>query len=141
MDSRVLSGNTFGPNAIVVQGNLTSPEPLPTVNNAAHADRLRREKEIEILRRLYKSPYEDRKGRNPDRALGTYPGCGKSVLAKHLIDSVLPSTASRTTCYFFFKDDFEDQKNVTQLMNAKTTEGLSSLKPYKHSTIVEEALI
>ncbi|KAK6342481.1 hypothetical protein TWF718_007884 [Orbilia javanica] len=32
------------------------------------------------------------------------PGCGKSVLAKHLVDSVLPTTASRTTCYFFFKD-------------------------------------
>lgn len=39
------------------------------------------------------------------------PGCGKSVLAKHLIDSVLPTTDSRTTCYFFFKD-VEDQKSA-----------------------------
>ncbi|PON21578.1 hypothetical protein TGAM01_v209609 [Trichoderma gamsii] len=142
MDSRVISGNTFGPNAIVVQGNLTSPEPLWTVNNAAHADRQRREREIEILRRLYKSPYEDRKDRNPDRTRGTCewfvahklfqewqeskqsttlwvsadPGCGKSVLSKHLIDSVLQSTASRTICYFFFKDDFEDQKNVVSAL-------------------------
>ena len=40
------------------------------------------------------------------------PGCGKSVLAKHLVDSILPTTESRTTCYFFFKDDFEDQRSV-----------------------------
>ncbi len=40
------------------------------------------------------------------------PGCGKSVLAKYLIDDVLPSTGTRTTCYFFFKDDFEDQKSL-----------------------------
>jgi nucleoside-triphosphatase THEP1 len=30
------------------------------------------------------------------------PGCGKSVLAKYLIDHVLPE--SSTVCYFFFKD-------------------------------------
>jgi ankyrin repeat protein len=40
------------------------------------------------------------------------PGCGKSVLAKHLVDSVLRTTESTTMCYFFFKDDFEDQRNV-----------------------------
>ncbi|RYC59945.1 hypothetical protein CHU98_g6259 [Xylaria longipes] len=89
----------------------------------------------EFLRRLYTSPYEDRKDRNPKRADGTCewftthrlfqnwqketsallwvsadPGCGKSVLAKYLVDDVLPSSASRITCYFFFKDDFDDQK-------------------------------
>lgn len=41
------------------------------------------------------------------------PGSGKSVLAKYLIDSVLPTTNSRTTCYFFFKDDFEGQGSIT----------------------------
>jgi ankyrin repeat protein len=40
------------------------------------------------------------------------PGCGKSVLAKYLADKVLPSTTTRTTCYFFFKEDFEDQRSV-----------------------------
>ncbi|KAE8348582.1 hypothetical protein BDV28DRAFT_161223 [Aspergillus coremiiformis] len=40
------------------------------------------------------------------------PGCGKSVLAKHLVDSVL-NTPSRTVCYFFFKDDFDDQRSIT----------------------------
>ncbi|KAH6716446.1 hypothetical protein BKA61DRAFT_548460, partial [Leptodontidium sp. MPI-SDFR-AT-0119] len=38
------------------------------------------------------------------------PGCGKSVLSRYLIDRVLPDDG-RTVCYFFFKDDFEDQKS------------------------------
>ena len=101
-------------------------------------DPARRAKEIEILKRLHKSPYRDRKERNPDRIPGTCewfvahelfrdwqeskssrmlwvsadPGCGKSVLAKYLVDSVLATTESRTTCYFFFKDDFEDQRSI-----------------------------
>ncbi|KAK3358089.1 hypothetical protein B0T25DRAFT_176671 [Lasiosphaeria hispida] len=99
----------------------------------------RKEKENEILRRLYASPYQDRKDINPDRVHGTCewfvsherfrewqesrssrmlwvsadPGCGKSVLAKHLVDSVLLTTKSRTVCYFFFKDGFDDQTSVT----------------------------
>jgi ankyrin repeat domain-containing protein 50 len=44
------------------------------------------------------------------------PGCGKSVLVKYLVDSVLGSTESRTTCYFFFKDDFEDQRTVVSAL-------------------------
>ena len=82
-------------------------------------------------------PYRDRKDRNPERVDGTCewftnhllfrtwqesrtssllwvsadPGCGKSVLAKYLVDDVLPSTGTRTTCYFFFKDDFDDQRS------------------------------
>jgi ankyrin repeat protein len=44
------------------------------------------------------------------------PGCGKSVLARHLVDSELPTTISRTTCYFFFKDDFDDQRSVTSAL-------------------------
>ncbi|KAH8714820.1 ankyrin repeat-containing domain protein [Phaeosphaeriaceae sp. PMI808] len=34
------------------------------------------------------------------------PGCGKSVLAKYLIDCVLPK--SSTVCYFFFKDQVQN---------------------------------
>jgi ankyrin repeat domain-containing protein 50 len=97
-----------------------------------------RAKEMDILKRLDKSPYQDRKERNPDRIPGTCdwfvthklfqdwqgsessmmlwvsadPGCGKSVLAKYLVDSVLATTESRTICYFFFKDDFEDQRSI-----------------------------
>ncbi|RSL93297.1 hypothetical protein CEP52_013342 [Fusarium oligoseptatum] len=103
-----------------------------------HYEWARGEKKMEILRRLHVSPYLDRKERNPYRIPGTCdwfvshelfrdwqesksskllwvsadPGCGKSVLMKYLVDSVLPTTESRTVCYFFFKDDFEDQRSV-----------------------------
>jgi ankyrin repeat protein len=99
------------------------------------------EKAKEILRRLNVSPYRDRKDRNPDRVPGTCewfvshklfldwnesksarmlwvsadPGCGKSVLAKHLVDSVLSAAESKTTCYFFFKD-IKDQKSVASAL-------------------------
>src|SRR4029077_6781138 len=105
-------------------------------------DPAQRVKETEILKSLDKSPYRERKDRNPDRIQGTCewfvahelfqdwnrsrssrmlwvsadPGCGKSVLAKYLVDSVLPTTESRTTCYFFFKDDFEDQRTVVNAL-------------------------
>lgn len=45
------------------------------------------------------------------------PGCGKSVLAKYLIDHILPQSAeSATICYFFFKD--QDQNTVRQALCA-----------------------
>lgn len=43
------------------------------------------------------------------------PGCGKSVLAKYLIDKQLPQSAT-TICYFFFKD--QDQNTVNQALCA-----------------------
>ncbi|KAJ5656515.1 hypothetical protein N7507_008465 [Penicillium longicatenatum] len=49
------------------------------------------------------------------------PGCGKSVLAKHLIDDKLPRTA--TVCYFFFKD--QDQNTVRQALCALLHQFLS----------------
>jgi hypothetical protein len=102
------------------------------------------EKVNRCLRMLYACPYRDRKERNSERVPGTCewftnhsrfqdwnknqsssllwvsadPGCGKSVLAKYLIDQVLPSTSKRTTCYFFFKDDFSDQKSVANAVCA-----------------------
>ncbi|KAF1926121.1 uncharacterized protein M421DRAFT_68272 [Didymella exigua CBS 183.55] len=42
------------------------------------------------------------------------PGCGKSVLAKYLVDRVLAESA--TVCYFFFKD--QDQNTVRQALCA-----------------------
>lgn len=40
------------------------------------------------------------------------PGCGKSVLAKYLIEHELPTRLSATICYFFFKDS--DQNTLKQ---------------------------
>ncbi|SPO01018.1 uncharacterized protein DNG_03766 [Cephalotrichum gorgonifer] len=94
---------------------------------------------LQWLNSLYTCPYVDRKDLNPPRVEGTCkwftshpqfrnwkesnaagllwvsadPGCGKSVLAKYLVDEELRSTNTRTTCYFFFKDGFDDQKSST----------------------------
>lgn len=70
------------------------------------------------------------------------PGCGKSVLAKCLVDE-LNTTEERTTCYFFFKDDFEDQRSAksaiscilhqlfTQRENILSAEIIKRFKSYK----------
>ncbi|KAH7115551.1 hypothetical protein EDB81DRAFT_919247, partial [Dactylonectria macrodidyma] len=59
------------------------------------------------------------------------PGCGKSVLAKYLIDRGLPR--STTVCYFFFKD--QDQNTVRQALCALLHQ-LFSQKP----CLIEHAL-
>jgi ankyrin repeat protein len=100
----------------------------------------RDEKVKRLFNMLYTSPYRDRKDRNAKnvpRTCGWFtrhprfrawiegdqqsllwvsadPGCGKSVLTRHLVDEALVTAAGeRTICYFFFKDDFEDQKSST----------------------------
>ncbi|RKK76829.1 hypothetical protein BFJ71_g16873 [Fusarium oxysporum] len=59
------------------------------------------------------------------------PGCGKSVLAKYLIDHGLPR--STTICYFFFKD--QDQNTARQALCALLHQ-LFSLKP----SLIEHAM-
>lgn len=89
-----------------------------------------------FLEAIYTCNYRERKDRNRERVPGTCewftnhrifrswiesaeplplwvsadPGCGKSVLSRHLVDNVISSSSKRTVCYFFFKDDFHDQK-------------------------------
>ncbi|KAK6500794.1 hypothetical protein TWF506_003557 [Arthrobotrys conoides] len=95
------------------------------------------DKKKKLLKALYKAEYEDQKNQNPVRVSGTCewftnhptfqdwkaspskmlwvsadPGSGKSVLARYLIDSVLPTPESRP-CYFFFKENFEKQRSAT----------------------------
>jgi ankyrin repeat protein len=98
----------------------------------------------ELLAALFTSNYEDHKERNQDRVKGTCewsighplfknwketpsssllwisadPGCGKSVLAKYLVDHVVPTVDKRTTCYFFFKADSSDQRSAANAMCA-----------------------
>ncbi|KAJ1324090.1 ankyrin repeat domain-containing protein 50 [Microdochium nivale] len=92
---------------------------------------------FKFLQRLRACPYEERKNRNIERASGTCewftehklfrswqaqasallwisadPGCGKSVLSRYLIDDVLQLGDAGTICYFFFKDDFDDQRSL-----------------------------
>ncbi|KAI9148347.1 Non-reducing end alpha-L-arabinofuranosidase BoGH43A [Paramyrothecium foliicola] len=115
----------------------TDSQRLP-INNNESKEMRRYQRRVDILKALHTSPYRDRKDINMNRVPGTCkwfvghklfrqwlgcktssmlwvsadPGCGKSVLAKHLVDSVLPLAKSRTICYFFFKDDFDDQKSA-----------------------------
>ncbi|OAL36804.1 hypothetical protein AYO20_03859 [Fonsecaea nubica] len=87
------------------------------------------------------SPYETQKDINPEQVAGTCqwvlshpqyqqwlgkthddllwisadPGCGKSVLAKSLVDIELRNTNNHTVCYFFFKDNEEQDHMSTAL--------------------------
>ena len=48
--------------------------------------------------------------------LSADPGCGKSVLAKSIIDDYLQASSSRVTiCYFFFKDNDEQNNLATAI--------------------------
>ncbi|CEJ93014.1 hypothetical protein VHEMI08634 [[Torrubiella] hemipterigena] len=99
-------------------------------------------KEQQACHQAFKtSTYEEYKNINRDRADGTCrwildndqylawqksnhndllwisadPGCGKSVLAKSLIDKDLKTSASLKVCYFFFKDNNKQHKLTTAL--------------------------
>ncbi|KAF5977752.1 hypothetical protein FCOIX_6349 [Fusarium coicis] len=109
-----------------------------------HQCNSRERRKAQILKRLATSPYRGRKDRNPSAVQGTCewfishhlyhewlgqeaskilwvsadPGCGKSVLVKHLVDSIIQTTVSRKVCYFFFKDDFVDQKSLLSALSS-----------------------
>lgn len=103
-----------------------------------------KEKEKRECHQTFKtSTYEQYKNINPNRAEGTCrwvlenshyhhwresnhndllwisadPGCGKSVLAKSLIDGDLDTSGSISICYFFFKDS-DDQSSFTAALCA-----------------------
>ncbi|KAF5604072.1 ankyrin repeat domain-containing protein [Fusarium pseudocircinatum] len=112
--------------------------------NGDSEEQSREKRKAQVLKRLATSPYRGRKDRNPSAVQGTCewfishhlyhewlgqeaskilwvsadPGCGKSVLVKHLVDSVIQTTASRKVCYFFFKDDFADQKSLLSALSS-----------------------
>ncbi|KAL6818968.1 ankyrin repeat-containing domain protein [Trichoderma camerunense] len=129
------------------------------VRSAVQAES-QREQHNKCLQAFRTSNYEMFKARNPDRVNGTCqwflehptfiqwrdstrssllwvsadPGCGKSVLAKSLVDSELAASDSRTTCYFFFKNDDPDQRSVVNGLCAILHQLLSHRKPLlKHA--------
>lgn len=107
-------------------------------------------KEQQCLQAFKTSSYENHKERNPRRVPGTChwvldnqlfrdwrdspqnallwisadPGCGKSVLAKALIDEALLSDGSSTVCYFFFKDN-EEQDDLATALSALSHQSFS----------------
>lgn len=100
------------------------------------------------MRDLYTSDYEGHKNRNPQRTAETCewvfnhakyinwesqhtssllwvsadPGCGKFVLASFLIDrfksSRFQNTLPSTICFFFFKDDNDEQNNAISAISS-----------------------
>ncbi|MCJ1247609.1 hypothetical protein MMC30_004824 [Trapelia coarctata] len=107
----------------------------------------RQDNERQIIRTLY-SNYETDKNVNPERITGTCewflnhtafltwresqtsamlwlsadPGCGKSVLSKHLVDRIgevlTVKIETPTVCYFFFKDGDIDRMDGAKAMCA-----------------------
>src|SRR5262245_10112032 len=98
-----------------------------------------------IVSGLHRCDYEQHKERNPTAVDGTciwifkHPqyqswlaetghsllwvsadaGCGKSVLASFLVDHHKNHSASDiNVCYFFFKEDNDEQRNVVQGLSA-----------------------
>ncbi|KAI9891857.1 MAG: hypothetical protein M1814_002242, partial [Vezdaea aestivalis] len=104
------------------------------------------EEEYKCLQTLYHSDYNEHKSRNPVRTAGTCkwvlghrhylqwkdgkssnllwisadPGCGKSVLARFLIDRLSGSDAEyrNNLCFFFFKDDNDQQNSAILALRA-----------------------
>ncbi|KAI9891703.1 MAG: hypothetical protein M1814_002453 [Vezdaea aestivalis] len=102
--------------------------------------------EYKCLQTLYHSDYNEHKSRNPNPTLGTCewvlrhrhflqwkdqksssllwlsadPGCGKSVLAKFLIDRLGSPDGEHNynVCFFFFKDDNDQQKSAVLALRA-----------------------
>ena len=100
------------------------------------------EKQKKMIQTFRNSQYESHKERNPDLVQGTCqwvlqhnlynnwrntsfssllwisadPGCGKSVLSKFLVNAELKASETRKTCYFFFKDDNDEQKTAANAL-------------------------
>ncbi|KAF6792671.1 ankyrin repeat protein, partial [Colletotrichum sojae] len=100
-------------------------------------------KAYEIMGRFKTTDHEGRLKLNPDRVPGTCewfekhnkfkrwqkqdtgilllsadPGCGKSVLARYLVETVIPrDSPASIVCYFFFKDT-EEQKSLNNALCA-----------------------
>ena len=107
-------------------------------------DRRHVDEERKCYQALRTSDYEKYMARNPDRVEKTCqwflqhpkfhnwrdsmtasllwvsadPGSGKSVLSKSLVENELLRSESRSTCYFFFKDDDVNQKSATKALCA-----------------------
>jgi ankyrin repeat protein len=109
--------------------------------NAKQDQRYQNNQHRQCHRTFKTSTYEQFKDFNPDRVKGTCqwvlshpqylqwytkthddllwisadPGCGKSVLAKSLIENEIHNTDQHTVCYFFFKDNEEQDNLATAL--------------------------
>jgi ankyrin repeat protein len=131
----------------------------------------RQEKKAQLLWLLLKNGclYKDSKDRNRERVVGTCdwftdnpqfkewllpsesqgpsllyvtadPGCGKSVLSRYLIEEILPDD-DRTVCYFFFKDDFAEQKSSLRALCSLLHQLLVSNNILSTNGILENSIL
>jgi hypothetical protein len=124
----------------------------PTKSPSQYAN-YRNEEEMRCHQSFKTSRYEAFKDRNPPRVPGTCkwvlnhdkyqswrtcphddllwisadPGCGKSVLSKFLVDQELMTDGSRSTCYFFFKEN--DEQNDIAIALCAVLHQLFTYKP------------
>lgn len=122
-----------------VSGNRAGDHSTFIINNAASDDQ-----QLACLQRFRTCEYEQQKNRNPWRLDNTCrwflghpnyrqwldepgpgilwvsadPGCGKSVLARSLVDLDLERKRERTVCYFFFKEDGVQQASLNTALCA-----------------------
>jgi hypothetical protein len=110
----------------------------------AHREAPYEQQRSEYMKKFHTSLYEDQKNRNEKRIPGTCqwvtnhghfknwvesqrssllilsadPGCGKSVLTRYLVDEHLSHDCYKQVCYFFFKDDFPDQRSAESALRS-----------------------
>ncbi|KAK2599136.1 hypothetical protein QQS21_005397 [Conoideocrella luteorostrata] len=114
----------------------------------SHISSLSEPEQRECLRGFYHENYESYRNRNPDRIAGTCewflrhpeyrnwrtkessgllwvsadPGCGKSVLAKFLVEHLRKPESKQDhpelLCHFFFKDDSNEQRSSVLALRA-----------------------
>ncbi|KAK6349380.1 hypothetical protein TWF696_005668 [Orbilia brochopaga] len=65
------------------------------------------------------------------------PGCGKSVLAASLLRHELAKTQTRTTCYFFFKDDDIERRSAANAVSAILHQLFSQKKSLREYAMAE----
>ncbi|KZN89462.1 Ankyrin repeat domain-containing protein [Penicillium chrysogenum] len=118
----------------------------------------------EFLKVLYTSCYEDHKDRNQEAVQGTCewfttnplfegwrdntsscllwvsadPGCGKSVLAKSLVDHKIRRSEKQVICYFFFKDDHTEQKSAVNALCAILRQLFLQNEKLLHKSILDD---
>ncbi|KAI0530054.1 hypothetical protein GGR58DRAFT_268607 [Xylaria digitata] len=126
------SGNFAKNDGIINQGNITNVYNSQGFAGSAGVE--------EVLKQLDVVPYADIKNAIPEGAdeictwfttqslfecwlrgppsilwAFAYPGCGKSKLARYIVDK-LPTTETRTTCYFFFEHGTKGCKSLSSAL-------------------------
>ncbi|PWW73858.1 hypothetical protein C7212DRAFT_353589 [Tuber magnatum] len=136
MDNQLLSTPSEGLSS--PQGNTTNSGNITNNHYRYREDTYSSQNYAEILRCRYTSAYGSHRNRTREPARGTCtwvtehpkytdwlrgdtsgllwlsadPGCGKSVIASFLITHLKPRTEA-IVCYFFFKDDSDEQRRAT----------------------------